>query len=227
VESLAARRQAEGRAFTVAVHWDPYQWGGWLVTGVAGGMSGLSSEDVQANLAAHGVTEAKSAGALRRLLASPLPRVIVSAQDLPSLIAETDSVTADTLLAQMPGHSGEKAQRPGLSTPYEPPHDELEERLATVWQDLFGIAPIGRDDSFLELGGHSLLAIQMVTQLRAALEVELPVTALFESPTIAQLGKAVRRARGEDDPEEMEALLALVEGLSPEEAAAKLAELGV
>jgi acyl transferase domain-containing protein/acyl carrier protein len=227
VDSLAVRRAAEGRAFTVAVHWDPYQWGGWLVTGVAGGLSGVASEDVQANLAAHGVTEAKSAGALRRLLAGPLPRVIVSAQDLPGLIAETDSVTADTLLAQMPGHSGEKAQRPGLSTPYEPPGDELEERLAAIWQDLFGIAPIGRDDSFLELGGHSLLAIQMVTQLRAALEVELPVTALFESPTIAQLGKAVRRARGEDDPEEMEALLALVEGLSPEEAAAKLAELGV
>jgi len=190
-------------------------------------MSGLAPEEVQANLAAHGVTEEKSAGALRRLLASPLPRVIVSAQDLPGLMAETDSVTADSLFAQMPGHSGEKAQRPGLSTPYEAPRDELEERLATVWQDLFGIAPIGRADSFLELGGHSLLAIQMVTQIRAALEVDLPVTALFESPTIAELGKAVRRARGEEDAEELEALLALVEGLSPDEAAAKLAEMGL
>ncbi|MES1244347.1 MAG: beta-ketoacyl synthase N-terminal-like domain-containing protein [Acidobacteriota bacterium] len=227
LDALAARRAAEEKPFTVAAHWDPYQWGAWLVTGVAGGMAGLAPEEVQANLQAHGVTEAKSAAALERLLAAPLSRVTVSSQDLHDLIAETDSVTADTLLAQMPSHHGEKAPRPGLSTAFEPPRDELEERLAAVWQDLFGIEPIGRDDSFLELGGHSLLAIQMVTQIRSVLEADLPVTALFESPTIAELAKAVRRARGEDDPAELEALLAMIEGLSPEEAAEKLAELGV
>ena len=137
-------------------------------------------------------------------------------------------MTADTLLAQMaPARAGERAPRPGLSTPYEAPRDELEERLAGLWQDLFGIEPIGRGDSFLELGGHSLLAIQMVTQIRSALEADLPVTALFEAPTVAELARAVRRARGEEDAEEMEALLALVEGLSPEEAAERLAELGI
>jgi acyl carrier protein len=124
-------------------------------------------------------------------------------------------------------HGGEKAERPGLSTAYEPPRDELEERLAAIWQELFGIEPIGRDDNFLELGGHSLLAIQVTTQAQGLLGVDLPVTTLFEAPTIAELAKAVRRARGEDDPEEMEALLAMIEGLSPEEAAAKLAELEV
>ncbi|HET9228459.1 MAG TPA: acyltransferase domain-containing protein, partial [Thermoanaerobaculia bacterium] len=223
LEALAARHAAEGRPVT-AVHWDPYQWNGWLVTGVAGGMAGLSNDEVQANLAAHGVTEAKSARALRHVLGSPYPGLIVSAQDVHDLIAETDSVTAETLLAQM-SHGGEKAQRPGLSTAYEPPRDELEERLTAIWQDLFGIEPIGRDDNFLELGGHSLLAIQVTTQAQSLLGVELPVTALFEAPTVAELTKAVRRARGEDDPEEMEALLAMIEGLSPEEAAEKLAEL--
>jgi phthiocerol/phenolphthiocerol synthesis type-I polyketide synthase E len=229
LDALAARRAADGRPFTVAVHWDPYQWGAWLVTGVAAGGSGFGEEEVEAGIAAHRVAEERSAAALQRLLATSLPRVIVSSRDLPELMAETDSVTADTLLAQMaPGHHGEKTQRPaGLSTSYEPPRDEMEERLAAIWQDLFGIEPIGRDDSFLELGGHSLLAIQIVTQIRAALEVDLPVTALFESPTVAQLGKAVRRAHGEEDPAELEALLALVEGLSPEEAAERLAELGV
>jgi acyl transferase domain-containing protein len=226
LEARAARQAAEGRPFTVAVHWDPYQWGGWLVAGVAGGMSGVASGEVQATLEANAVPEAWSGAALQRLLASPLSRVIVSSRDLPGLLAETDSVTADTLLASA-SRPGEKASRPGLSTLYEPPRGELEERLAALWQDLFGIAPIGRDDNFLELGGHSLLAIQIVTQVRAVLEADLPVTALFEAPTIAQLAKAVRRARGEEDPEELEALLALVEGLSSEEAAERLAELGV
>jgi len=223
LDGLAARRAGGEGPFTVAVHWDPYQWDGWLVTGVAG----VAAEELAATLAAHGVSAERSAGALRRVLASPLPRVIVSSRDLPGLLAETDSVTADTFLTQLPVHTGEKASRPELATAYAPPRDEVEEKLAALWQELFGIAPIGRDDSFLELGGHSLLAIQIVTQVRALLQAELPVTALFEAPTVAQLAKAVRRARGEDDPEELEALLALVEGLSPEEAAERLAELSV
>ncbi len=227
LEALAARRHAEGKPFTVAAHWDAYQWGGWLVTGVAGAMSGFTPEAVQANLATYGISENQSAGAMRRLLASSLPRVIVSAQDLPRLMAAADSVTADTLLAQMaPARHGERAQRPGLSTAYEPPQDELEESLAGIWQDLLGIEPIGRDDSFLELGGHSLLAIQTVTQIRSVLKVDLPVTTLFESPTVTKLAKVVRRARGQGTPVNVEALLALVEGLSPAEAAQKLAELG-
>ncbi|HWM91379.1 MAG TPA: beta-ketoacyl synthase N-terminal-like domain-containing protein [Thermoanaerobaculia bacterium] len=228
LEALAVRREAEGKAHTLSVQWDPYHWGAWLVLGVASGMSGVATEEVQANLMAHGVTEEKSADALRRLLASPLPRVVVSGQDLHALIAETDSVTADTLLAQIaPVRRGAKAQRPGLARPYEPPRDELEEKLAAIWQDLFGIESIGRDDDFLELGGHSLLAIQVTTQVHSLLQADLPVTALFESPNIAELAKAVRRARGEEDPEELEALLAIIEGLSPEEAAARLAELEV
>jgi len=151
--------------------------------------------------------------------------VAITARELPALLAEVDAVTADTLLAQMAAGHAEKASRPALAIPFAPPRDELEERIAAVWQDLFGIEPIGRDDSFLELGGHSLLAIQIVTQIRQALDADLPVTALFEAPTIAQLGKAVRQARGESDPDELDALLALVEDLTPEEAAERLAEL--
>jgi acyl carrier protein len=190
-------------------------------------MSHLAAEDLQAGLAAHGVAPERSAAALDRLLAG-LPgaaAAVVTARDLPGLLAEVDSVTADTLLSQLAAGHAEKAERPSLRTAFTPPQDELEERIAAIWQDLFGIAPIGRDDSFLELGGHSLLAIQIVTQLREVLDADLPVTALFEAPTVGALAQAVRQARGEADPDELEALLALVEGLSPEEAAERLAGL--
>src|SRR4029079_5650520 len=134
----------------------------------------------------------------------------------------------ETLLAQMaPMHRGVKAQRPGLSAPYVEPRDEREARLATLWEELFGIAPVGVEDIFLELGVHSLLAIQMVTQIRTLFDADLPVTALFEAPTIAQLAKLIGRAKGEESEEDLEALLALVEGLSPEEAERKLSEMGV
>jgi acyl transferase domain-containing protein/acyl carrier protein len=224
LEALALSRAADPPR-VVTVHWDPYQWGGWLVAGTAAGMAGMAPEEVAAALAAHGVAEERSAAALERVLPHPLPAVIVSARGLPGLMAETDSVTAETLAAQLAPATGERVVRPELSTPYAPPRGELEERIAALWQELFGIQPIGRDDSFLDLGGHSLLAIQIVTQLRHRLEADLPVTALFEAPTVAELAQAVRRVRGEADPAELESLLALVEGLSPAEAAARLAEM--
>ncbi len=232
LDVLAQRRAAGGGTRTVAAHWDPYQWDGWLVAAAAGGVAGLQPDEVQKSLDAWGVSSERSGEALRRLLATDLPRAVIASRDVHGMIAEADAVTAETLLAQMGaahggqgGPGGERAPRPDLSTPYTAPRNERETILATLWEELFGIAPLGVDDSFLELGGHSLLAIQMVTQIRNRLAADLPVTALFESPTIAELAKAVARAKGEESEEDLEALLALVEELSPEEAAQKLAEM--
>ncbi|MEA2604415.1 MAG: hypothetical protein QOF89_5407 [Acidobacteriota bacterium] len=228
LDALAQRRAAMAAIDgprTVVAHWDPYQWNGWLVA-AAGGLTGLQPDEIQKGLDAWGVPGERSGEALRRLLAVDLPRAVIASRDVRGLIAEADTVTAETLLAQMgPAHGGERSPRPALSTPYAAPRNEREETLAALWEELFGIAPVGVDDSFLELGGHSLLAIQMVTQIRNRLAADLPVTALFESPTIAELAKAVGRAKGEESAEDIEALLALVEGLSPEEAAQKLAEM--
>ena len=66
----------------------------------------------------------------------------------------------------------------------------------------------------------------MVTQIRTLFEADLPVTALFEAPTIVELAKLIGRAKGEESAEDLEALLALIEGLSPDEAALRLAEMG-
>ncbi len=225
LDALAQQRASVAGPRVVTAHWDPYQWNGWLVA-AAGGLAGMSAEEVQKGLDAWGVSAEKSGEALRRFLAADLPRAVVASRDVRGLIAEADLVTAETLLSQMsPGSRGEKAPRPTLSTPYTAPRNEREESLASLWEELFGIAPVGVDDSFLDLGGHSLLAIQMVTQIKSRLAADLPVTALFESPTVAELAKAVGRAKGEESEEDLEALFALVEGLSPEEAAQKLAEM--
>jgi len=223
LDVLVLQGSTPGGPSVVAVHWDPYQWDGWLA-GNAAGLGVLSAEEVRKSLETYGVPSGQSGEALRRLLASGLPRVIVTARHLPSLIEEAGAVTADSLLAQMsPAPSGTKAPRPSLPTPYEAPRNDTEATVARVWQELFGIEPIGIHDNFLELGGHSLLAIQIMTHLRSALDNDLPVTALFENPTIAGLAAAVARARGEESAEDLEALLAFVEGLSKEEALEVLA----
>ena len=215
-----------------AVHWDPHQWGDWLAGGAGAGLiPDLANEQLQQEMEAFRIPPAESGDALRRLLASGLPQLIVSAGDLESLLAETDAFTIEVFLAEMEKarHAAQPHQRTGLSTPYVQPRNEMEEKLAALWADLFGIDRIGVDDNFLELGGHSLLAIQLMTQIRNTFEVELPVTALFEAPTIAALAETIAREQrgGEEDPEELERLLAAVEGLSPEEALAKMAEMGL
>ena len=86
----------------------------------------------------------------------------------------------------------------------EAPVGEIECAIAAIWQDLLGAPRVGREDHFFELGGHSLNAIQMLGRLRQQLEVEVPLRALFESPTLAALARvtASLRAPGvvEDDP---------------------------
>jgi phthiocerol/phenolphthiocerol synthesis type-I polyketide synthase E len=232
--ALAERETAAGRP-VVTVDWDPYQWGSWLAAGLADDVAlaaGLAS-----NVELYDIAPAESLEALSRLLAAGLPHAVVSAEDLDAVIAQTDAFSAADLLAEMAKGGGMPAgTRRTSAAPYVPPGDELEATLAGIWQELFGIERIGVEDDFLALGGHSLLAIQVTTQVRNAFGVDLPVSALFEQPTLAGLARRIRAERGEAgegtletlEPGELDALLAQVEELSPEEVQALLAaERGV
>ncbi|MFY2559116.1 amino acid adenylation domain-containing protein [Corallococcus terminator] len=80
-----------------------------------------------------------------------------------------------------------KHERPGLATTYVEPTSELERRVAAIWQECLGFAPIGAHDSFFELGGHSLLATQIVSRIHAEFGIAMPLSKLFETPTVAGL----------------------------------------
>lgn len=102
---------------------------------------------------------------------------------------------------------------------YVAPRDETEKRLVQIGLDLLGIERIGIHDNFFEIGGHSLLATQFISRLFDTFHVNLPVRALFETPTIAELAKRINEASKSNngDVEKIEQLLTNIDELSEEE----------
>jgi amino acid adenylation domain-containing protein len=78
---------------------------------------------------------------------------------------------------------------------YVAPRTLDEEVLAQLWADILGIDQVGIDDNFFDLGGHSLLATQLVSHIRKRLNVEMPLRAVFEAPTIAGQAERIEALR--------------------------------
>ncbi|MBE9169068.1 amino acid adenylation domain-containing protein [Pleurocapsales cyanobacterium LEGE 06147] len=81
--------------------------------------------------------------------------------------------------------------RPTLKEDFVPPRTSVEKQLAKIWSQVLQVEPIGIHDNFFDLGGNSLLAIQLVHKTREAFQKELPMVALFDAPTIAELSKFI------------------------------------
>ncbi|HEX3555526.1 MAG TPA: amino acid adenylation domain-containing protein [Thermoanaerobaculia bacterium] len=77
---------------------------------------------------------------------------------------------------------------------YTAPRSELERSIAAVWQEVLQVPRIGVDDNFFDLGGHSLVMLRLHSVLRRVLGRDLPMTALFEHPTVGSLAAHLSRA---------------------------------
>ncbi len=138
---------------------------------------------------------AVSAGELRQHLKSRLPDYMVpsSYAFLESLPLTPNGKVDRNALAALPLAAGEAG---GAEAP-RTPSGEL---LAGIFAEVLGLARVGAEESFFELGGHSLLATQVVSRIKDAFGVELPLRRLFASPTVAGLAADLAelgRASGE------------------------------
>ncbi len=89
-----------------------------------------------------------------------------------------------------------------LSTNFVLPQNSTEEVLAAIWAKILRLEQVGIHDNFFELGGHSLLATQVMSRVRQALQIDIPLQILFENPTIATLAQAIAQNQTQkNDPQ--------------------------
>jgi len=87
--------------------------------------------------------------------------------------------------------------RQRLKRTFVAPRTPVEEMLAAIWAQVLGLEQVSIHDNFFELGGHSLLATQVMSRVREAFQVELPMRCLFESPTVASLSLEIAQRQDE------------------------------
>ncbi|MFD9903817.1 amino acid adenylation domain-containing protein [Streptomyces sp. NPDC059063] len=106
--------------------------------------------------------------------------------------------SAIVVLDRMPWTPTGKLDKAALPEPeaaalaYRAPRDESEKVLCGLFADILGVERVGIDDGFFQLGGHSLLATRLVSRIRTALNAEVPIQAVFEAPTVAELAQRLQ-----------------------------------
>lgn len=114
--------------------------------------------------------------------------------------------------------------RPQLDVTYVAPRDEIESQLSLIWKEVLGLIELGVHDNFFHLGGHSLKAMQVVARVLEVFQLDLPVKALFDAPTIAAMAATI--AQYQSNPacdERLEHMLSEIEAMTEEEARKRLA----
>ncbi|MEH1949611.1 MAG: SDR family NAD(P)-dependent oxidoreductase [Nostoc sp.] len=121
-------------------------------------------------------------------------------QQLPEYMVPSAFVTMESL-PLTPNGKVDRRALPALDSSVREQEDNFvlpttptEAKLAVIWAEVLGVQQVGINDNFFELGGHSLLSTQIISRIRQAFSIEVPLSLLFEEPTIASLGKEIETA---------------------------------
>jgi acyl-CoA synthetase (AMP-forming)/AMP-acid ligase II/acyl carrier protein len=154
--------------------------------------------------------------AAQHLAAFKVPRYVVFLHEIPK------GPTGKPLrigLHKVLGISSFKEGNLEDSASFSAPRTALEALLTAIWSQVLNLEPISIHANFLALGGDSVLAAQITTSIKKILQVDLPISALFEDSTIARLAFAIERKQGEQSKlTRLFSLLARLDALSEEDA---------
>jgi aspartate racemase len=123
---------------------------------------------------------------LRDFLRGKLPAYMVPAAFVPlAALPKTPNGKVDRKALPAPQTAAE------ADAPRTLPRNEEEKELLRIWEEVLGVKPLGVRDNFFEVGGNSLLAVRVFAAIHKSFGRELPVTALFQSPTVEELAKVL------------------------------------
>ncbi|MCC6176233.1 MAG: hypothetical protein IT305_13080 [Chloroflexi bacterium] len=147
-----------------------------------------------------GIRPAEGTRAFALALETGLSQVVVSPYDVVAMVERStraaETSTAAEPVASTPVLALSRHERPAIDTPFVAPRDDLEERLATIWQAVLGIERVGVDDNFFSLGGDSILGIQVVARAREA-GLSLTSRLLYQHPSVADLAAILQPVKSE------------------------------
>jgi amino acid adenylation domain-containing protein len=146
--------------------------------------------DGDSQLLAYVVGDEEELGDLRPFLAQSLPAYMIPARFVP---LESFPLTPNGKIDRkaLPAANG---QFNGIaSKTFVVPQDALESQLTQIWQEILKLPTISTDANYFEIGGHSLQAVTLFAAIEKKLQVRLPLSLLFQAPTIAQLAAAIRQ----------------------------------
>jgi thioesterase domain-containing protein/NAD(P)-dependent dehydrogenase (short-subunit alcohol dehydrogenase family)/acyl carrier protein len=179
MDAFAQRQNQQSDFPWISVNWD-----GWADS-VAQSQSGSSNPNPPV-----AISSEKGARAFEHSLSfDPKAGVIVSVQNLQNRIDKWLRLEALHQQAAPKAGSLLLHPRPAISTPYCAPRNQTERMVASILEDLLGVQAVGIHDNFFELGGHSLLVMQVLKRLAQAFGVQLELTVVLQSPTVAGISQ--------------------------------------
>ncbi|HWP42126.1 MAG TPA: SDR family NAD(P)-dependent oxidoreductase, partial [Blastocatellia bacterium] len=201
------------------VPWISADWDTW--SDDQEGRSDLIPRITLANLI---MTRSESLESFERVLGMQgTTQVIVSPGDLHARIAQWNEREPSPATAASAVRKSAHP-RPNLRNAYVAATNDIEQRLAEIWQEVLGIEQVGIYDNFFELGGHSLLGTRVISRVRKSFSIDLPIRLLFDAPTIAEFAETVIRRRAEQvDNALLREVLAGLDQMPEEEAQMLLA----
>ena len=113
----------------------------------------------------------------------------------------TELSTVKSIVAEV--ETWQRKERSTEQKEYVAPRNPVEELLANIWQEVLALEKVGIYDNFFELGGNSLLATQAVSRIKATFLVEIPLSSMFNSPTVEQLSEEIEEAQQRESLESL------------------------
>ncbi len=185
-----------------AIAWGEWQWDSW-----SQGLEGFhqeAQEFFRESRRRFGISFTEGMEAVERILSGDLSSMVVSTLEFQTLLEGSQDFSvnkmfdaiAESRQSQVASHS-----RPVLGVEYVAADSELEREIGDIWQRVLNLESVGIDDNFFDLGGTSLIGLQVVNEIKSALDVELSPVALYEAPTVRSLARLLNAEEEELESE--------------------------